>query len=71
MEGLYYGFEAIDQFVIPIAICLEFLRSLPKRIEEVVGRVTVLKVLSEGLCSNVYTCLFGIVRQSGIEKGLG
>jgi hypothetical protein len=68
MKGLYYRFEAIEQFAIRITICLEPLRSLLKHVEEVVGRMTVLKVLSEGLCSKVYACLFGIETQSG--KGI-
>ena len=70
MKGLYYGFEAIDEFAIPIAKCLELLRSLLKHLEEVIGRLTVLKVLCEGLCSKVDSCLFGIFTQGGIEKGL-
>jgi len=70
MKGLYYGFHAIDWFAIAIAIYLELLRSLLEHVEEVVSRVTVLKVLGEGLCSKVYACLFGIVTQSGIEKGM-
>ena len=49
---------------------LELLGSLLKHVEEVVSGVTVLKVLGEGLCSKIYACLFGIVRQRGIEKGL-
>ena len=49
---------------------LELLGSLLKYVEEVISRVTVLKVLGEGLCSKIYACLFGVVTQSGIEKGL-
>ena len=60
MKGLYYRFEAFEQFAIHITICLEPLRSVLKHVEEVVGGVTVLKVLSEGLRSKVYACLFGI-----------
>ena len=70
MEGLYYGFEAIDEFAFPIAEYLELLRSLLKHLEEVLGRVAVLKVLGERLCSKIYSCLFGIFTQSGIEQGL-
>ena len=48
MEDLYYGLKAIDQFTIPIAICLELLGLVLKHVEEVVSRLTVLKISGVG-----------------------
>ncbi len=61
MKDLYYWFKAIDQFTITIAICLELVCFILKHVEEVIGREAELKVLGEGICSEIDSCLFGIV----------
>jgi len=61
MKDLNYRLKAIDQFAIPIAICLELVCFILKHVEEVVGRAAVLKVLGAGMYSEIYSCLFGIV----------
>jgi len=61
MKDLNYWLKGIDQLAIPIAIFLELDCFVLKHVEEVVGRATVLKVLSAGMCSEIYSCLFGIV----------
>jgi len=61
MKDMHYRLKAIDQFAIPIAIFLELDCFVLKHVEEVVGRAAVLKVLGAGMCSEIYSCLFGIV----------
>ena len=70
MEDLYYGLKAIDQFTIPIAICLELLGLVLKHVEEVVSRLTVLKISGVGIRGKIYSGLFGIVVQCGVESRL-
>jgi hypothetical protein len=70
MKDLYYGFKAIDQFAIPIAICLELLGLVLKHVEEVVSRVTVLKISGVGIRDKIDSGLFGIVVQGGVENRL-
>jgi hypothetical protein len=61
MKDLNYWLKEIDQFAIPIAIFLELDCFVLKHVEEVVGRAAVLKVLGGGMCSEIYSCFFGIV----------
>ena len=70
MKDMYYGFKAIDQFAIPITICLELLGPVLKHVEEVVSRAAVLKILGVGIRGKIYSSLFGIVVQGGIENRL-
>jgi len=70
MKDLYHGLKAIDQFVIPIAICLELLGPVLKHVEEVVSRVAGLNILGVGIRGKVYSSLFGIVVQGSVENQL-
>ena len=62
MKDLYYGFKTVDQFAIPIAICLELLCPVSKEIKDGIGGVAILEGLCRGMCNEVYASLFGIVR---------
>ena len=70
MKDLYYGFKTVDQFSIPIAICLELLCFFSEEIKDSIGGVAILEGLGRGMFGEVYACLLSIVRQSNIENGL-
>ena len=70
MKDLYYGFKAIDQFVIPITICLELPGPVLKHVEEVVSRAAGLNILGVGIRGKVYSSLFGIVVQGSVKNQL-
>ena len=70
MKDLYYWFKTVDQFAIPIAICLELLCFVSEEIKDGIGGFAILEGLGGGMSSEVYACLFGIVGQGSIENGL-
>ena len=61
MKDLYYGFKTVDQFAIPIAVCLELLRPVSEEIKDSIGGVAIFEGLCKGMCNEVYASLFGIV----------
>jgi hypothetical protein len=70
MKDLYYWFKIVDQLAIFISIGVELLGFVLKEVENGICRMAVLDGLGEGICSEVYPCLFGIVRQGSFKNGL-
>lgn len=70
MKDLYYWFQAVDEFAISISVGTELFCFVLKEVEDGIGRIAVLEGLREGMCGQICLCLFGIVRQSGIENRL-
>ena len=70
MKNSYDRFKAVDQFAIAVTICLELVCFVLEEVDNRVGRVAVLKYLGRGMSGEVYSCLFKIIGQSGIENGL-
>ena len=47
MKDLHNWLETVDQAVISVAILLELIRSVLKEIEDIIGRLAVLELLSK------------------------
>jgi hypothetical protein len=70
MKHLDDRLETIDQLSISIAIGLELACFLLEDVEDSIGRIAILEGSSDGVCCEVYTGLFGILGQRGVEDGL-
>ena len=70
MKDLYYWFQKVDQLAISVSKDTELVGFVLKEVEDGIGRVAVLEGLGEWIRGKVYTCLLGIVGQSGVENGL-
>ena len=70
MKDLYYRLETVDQLAIPVAISLKLLCFVIQEGENCLGGAGMLESLGRGISGEVYSCLFGIFGQCGIENGL-
>jgi len=70
MKDLYYRFETVDQLAIPVTISLKLLCFIFQEGENCLGGAGILESLGRGMYGEVYSCLFGIFGQCGIENGL-
>ena len=68
MKDLHYRLKAVDQFTISIPIGLKLLCFVAKDIKNCVGGAAILESLGGGMGGEVYSCLFGIFGQGGIEN---
>jgi len=68
MKDLHYRLETVDQFTIFILIGLKLFCFVSKDVENCVGGAAILESLDGGMRSEVYSCLFGIFGQGGIEN---
>ncbi len=67
MKDLHYRLKTVDQFTIFILIGLKLFCFVSKDVENCVGGAAILESLGGGMGGEVYSCLFGIFGQGGIE----
>ena len=70
MKDLYYWLETVDQLAISVAISLKLICFVFQEGENCVGGPGILESLCRGMYGEVYSCLFGIFGQGGIENRL-
>jgi len=61
MNDLHNWVETVDQLVVSIAIIFEFLCFISKQLEDDIGRLAVLELLSKGVYGKIYPSLLDIV----------
>ena len=70
MKESYYGLKSVDQFSIPVAICLELVCFILKKSEDGIGGVASLEGLGEGMCGEINIRSFRIIGQGSVEDRL-
>ena len=70
MDDLHYWAKPVDQLAISIPIYFKCFRLVFKQLKDVIGRITVLKLIDKRVLVELYAYLLAVVGESFIKDRL-